>query len=223
MFPTRIFSVSHLKNDVLNRFTEENQIKVKILLFKLCNYFSDSYLKCFKVLPLKCIWLFPSFFWICFDFARLPSIALLDGTAWKESPQTSPSLAWYRNTKPVGHGAKSWALHGFKCSIWYILQLKNRPRREVSFPCLFRIPSQPFAYRAPFHPLFLSPSPSRSCTASQGAVNHGPHALPAVRTRCWGASDPLHLFNTAGNSHKVTNFLSWSYFADSSPHTSCDR
>lgn len=169
---TRIFLVSHLKNDVLNCFTEENQIKVKILLFKLCNYFSDSYLKCIKVLPLKCIWLFPSFFWICFDFAGLPSIALFDGTAWKESPQTSPSLAWYRHTKPVGHGAKSWALQGFKHSIWYILQLKNRQLGEVSFPCLFRILSQPFTYGSFSHPLFLSLSPSRWCTASQGALNH---------------------------------------------------
>ena len=75
---TRIFLVSHLKNDVLNCFTEENQIKVKILLFKLCNYFSDSYLKCIKVLPLKCIWLFP----LSFEFALtllgcLPSPSLM--------------------------------------------------------------------------------------------------------------------------------------------------
>ena len=34
--------------------------KLRFFLLKLCNYFSDSYLKCLKVLPLKCICAFSS-------------------------------------------------------------------------------------------------------------------------------------------------------------------
>lgn len=73
--------------------------KSRFFLFKLCNYVSDSSLKSLNILSLKCIWASSLFLsnMLCRDFAVLPSIALFDGTAWKESSQTSPPLAGYRD------------------------------------------------------------------------------------------------------------------------------
>lgn len=166
---------------------------------------------------------FPSFFWILsFDFARLPSIALLDGTAWKESPRKHHHHWHDTETQTGGHGAKSWALHGFKYSIWYILQLKTGHVGRCHFLVCLEFPVNPL----PTEPLSIF---SFSACPPAGHVQLLRSSEPWVACsagcayQMLGASDPLYLFNTAGNSHKVTNFLSWSYFADSSPHTSCDR
>lgn len=96
------------------------------------------------------------FHWNVYRFSPLSFEFALTLLGCLKSSNITITCMIQKQTKPVGHGAKSPALHQFKNSIWYILQLKNRQLREVSFPCLFRIPSQPFAYRSRFYPLFLS-------------------------------------------------------------------